>query len=150
MAPAHADVGAGVMLGDPSGLSGKLWLDGRRAIDAGLAYSLNDYLLVQGDYLLHFGDMSGTLRSGEAFVRETRPYAGIGAALYLSTIDTGLNRVGFRKSGYAAGLAVRIPFGFEWRRAPIGVFVELAPGIGILPSTFTLLNGSVGVRYYFR
>jgi hypothetical protein len=140
----------GIMVGEPSGLSGKLWLDASHAVDAGLAYSLNDFLLLQGSYLVHFGALSEQLKASEPALRQIRPYIGIGGILFFSMLDSGSERSGFRQNGDDTGLALRIPLGLEWMSSKLGVFAELAPGIGILPSTFTVMGGSVGVRYYFQ
>ena len=43
------DAGVGVILGAPTGITGKLWLDGTKAIDIGLGW--HSELTVYGDYL---------------------------------------------------------------------------------------------------
>jgi hypothetical protein len=147
---ASGRAGLGLMVGEPGGLSGKLWLDASRALDAGLAYSLDDFLLLQGSYLVHFGTLGGQLKASEPALKQIRPYLGIGGIVFFSMLDTGSARFGFRQNGDASGLALRIPLGLEWIGSRLGVFAELAPGIGILPSTFAVMGGSLGVRYYFQ
>ena len=46
-------VGPGVMLGEPTGLDGKLWLNKTHAVDGGLAWSLSEHqpLHLHADYL---------------------------------------------------------------------------------------------------
>lgn len=141
-------VGLGVMLGDPTGLSGKVWISRSSAIDFGLAYSFSNFMEVLGDYLYHF---HGAFGSSSRFLTELTPYLGLGGTFF---VDTSANRTDtkfFTNSGNSAGLGIRIPFGLEWRsvRPPIGVFAELVPGIAIIPGTFGFLEGGVGVRYYF-
>ena len=53
--------------------------------------------------------------------------------------------------GVDAGKEIRIPLGAEWnpRSAPIGVYAELAPGIGLAPGTFGFVEGGIGARFYF-
>lgn len=137
------------MLGDPSGLSAKSWLDGERAIDFGLAYALDSYLTFNADYLVHSASLATTLRTQEPAFRKMRAYAGIGGAIYFSTNNSG-SRTGFRQNGNSMGVAVRVPLGIEWMLSPVGIFAELIPGVGLLPSTFGMFGGTVGVRYYFR
>ena len=49
------DFGIGIILGEPTGLSLKYWLDEERAIDGAAAwsYSENDSFQLHGDYLIH-------------------------------------------------------------------------------------------------
>ena len=50
------NLGAGIMLGEPSGVTLKKWNNQRSAFDIGVAWSFsgnNDALLLQGDYLIH-------------------------------------------------------------------------------------------------
>ncbi|MEO0286362.1 MAG: hypothetical protein ABIM31_06100 [candidate division WOR-3 bacterium] len=46
---------------------------------------------------------------------------------------------------------LRIPLGikFLFEKSPIDVFAEMAPGIHLVPETSPLLEGGVGVRFYF-
>lgn len=52
-APAQraGDVGGGVVLGNPTGFTGKVWIDESQAVDAGVGFSTD--LAVYGDYLWH-------------------------------------------------------------------------------------------------
>ena len=48
--------GIGIMLGEPTGISGKYWVEDNSAIDFGIAYSLfnsNNYLSLHADYIHH-------------------------------------------------------------------------------------------------
>lgn len=136
--------GAGIILGAPSGLVGKYWVQSDRAFDMGLAFYFGDLILVYGDYLFHFPH---TFKSSEKFVNQLVPYVGVGAA---AIFWTGYPRRYLDTAG-GFGLGVRIPLGIEWRPSdpPLGVFVELAPGVGIIPGTFGFLQGGIGARYYF-
>lgn len=138
--------GLGVILGEPSGLTAKYRVSPKNAFDAGLAFSFNSFVMVYGDYLWQFrGAFAG--KSGERFVRELTPYVGAGLSLFMAS--AGGNR--FYTGTSTAGLGIRIPLGIEWTPAepPLGVFVELVPGLGIVPSTFGFFQGGAGVRYYF-
>lgn len=48
--------GLGVILGEPTGLSGKYWVSSKNAIDGGLAWSFrrSGFFHVHADYLWHF------------------------------------------------------------------------------------------------
>lgn len=138
---------AGVMFGEPTGLSGKYWIGSRTAIDAGFAYSFDDYVLILADHLWHFPQLIGR---SSPWAKQILPYAGVGGLLYFSTDSDRAGRLDGRES--TAGIGLRLPLGVEWRpeRTPIGVFLELAPGMYILPETAGLMQGGLGVRYYFE
>jgi hypothetical protein len=141
--------GAGIVLGEPTGLTAKYWVERGRAFDGGLAYSFDRYMLIYGDYLLHFPNLFGRR---DKFVSELNPYAGIGAWFYFSTISNrSVTRKGYTDNTAGAGLGIRIPLGIEWTpsQTPLGVFLELVPGMGIIPSTYGVIQGGVGIRYYF-
>ncbi len=124
--------GLGIMIGEPTGITGKYWVSERNAIDGGLAWSFRrggDFHL-HADYLWHF---VGAIQSTEKFV----PYVGVGGRL---------------AAGHDEGiLGVRIPFGIAYwmRSAPIEIFLELAPILDLAPATELSANGGIGARFYF-
>jgi len=123
--------GIGVMVGTPTGLSGKYWVSSENAIDVGLAWSFTDegFLHIHGDYLWHFPN---AIKSSQRFVL----YAGLGARLGL---------------GNDARIGVRVPGVFEWwsRYMPLDVFLEIAPVLDLAPKTKFSFNGAIGVRFFF-
>jgi hypothetical protein len=141
--------GIGVILGEPTGFTGKFWIEKDRAIDAGLAFSFNSFFLLYGDYLFHFRRAFG---SSTEFLRDLVPYAGLGAELFFAENSTkGSGAYYTSTSGSSVGFGVRIPLGAEWMipRAPLGIFVELVPGVGLIPGTFGFIQGGIGARFYF-
>lgn len=147
-ANAAGDVGAGIILGSPTGLTGKFWKDQQVAFDAGLSFSTSDYILVYGDYLFHY---PGAIRQANKFISELTPYMGVGGAFVVTTSDRSNNdRLLGKKSG-SAGIGIRVPFGLEWKpgKPPLGAFVELVPGISVMPATDIMIMGGIGIRYYF-
>lgn len=132
-APAQAqkagDVGAGVVLGAPTGLTGKLWIDGTQAIDVGLGW--NSELTVYGDYLWHMWDVVPQPSKGKLPV-----YLGLGAQgrMYRDA-EFGIRTV--------AGIAYWLP------KHPIEIFAEIVPVFHITRNTGVGVDGAVGVRYYF-
>lgn len=140
-------LGLGLILGEPTGITGKYWLQGPSAIDAGLAYSYSDFFLLYVDYLYHF---PGAFGDSSQFVSELTPYVGGGGILFIQT-GTDVNRAYFNSNQGSAGFAIRIPLGIEWtpEHAPFGVFVEVAPGVGLVPATFGLFQAGIGARFYF-
>ncbi|MCX6168129.1 MAG: hypothetical protein NTX65_02230 [Ignavibacteriales bacterium] len=130
--------GLGVMLGEPSGISAKLWTSDNNAFDFGLGWSVFNNRNDSGnsfhfhmDYLWHsFNAISST----ERFPL----YYGIG----------GRFRGG---AGNESTLAVRGVLGIAWlpRDTPIDVFIELAPSLEFTPSTGFALDAAIGARYFF-
>lgn len=148
-APGAKNFGLGIVLGEPTGISAKLWTTPVNAFDFGLAFSFNDYALVFADYLFHF---PGSLGRTSPFVTQLTPYVGIGAVLaFANDRDFEKDRKFFGRSRDTLGLGVRVPLGIEWMApsAPLGVFIELVPGISLVPSTSGFIEGGIGVRYYF-
>lgn len=141
--------GLGVILGEPAGVTGKYWIDRRSAVDTTLSYSFSDYFLLFADYLYHF---PGAFGRSSQFASQLNPYVGVGAELFLQTQDTGnQGRTYFRSDQGPAGFGIRIPLGIEWRSGspPLGVFVEIAPGVGVIPATYGFVQGGAGIRFYF-
>ena len=125
-------IGMGFTGGTNAGISLKNWISKEHAI--------------QGDFAWDFG--SGSM--------------GIGVAYLIHAIDLFQTRgfklpVYFGIKGYAGissaavGLGIQVPVGLAWvpKDAPIDVFLQVEPGISIIPSTAFAGNGGVGIRYWF-
>ncbi|MGK5084134.1 DUF3996 domain-containing protein [Bdellovibrionota bacterium FG-1] len=151
--PSHAisgshPFGLGVIIGEPSGLSAQYFFNPERALDGGLAYSFNSFIFIFSDYLFHF---PGVFGHGPRVPRDLSPYLGVGGVLLASTTSNRKEGRYFTDQGSSVGLGIRLPFGLEWRpiRSPLEVFLEIAPGLGVIPSTFGFIEGGIGLRYYF-
>jgi len=138
---ANGPLGLGVILGEPTGFSGKYFLDAdrNRAIDMGLAWSLDDDsgFHIHGDYLLHNYSL---LRDAFHVTKGKLPlYYGLGG------------RFQFREHNHDDEFGLRIPLGMSYMFAdiPIDLFAELAPVVNFVPDTGLDLEGGVGVRFYF-
>jgi hypothetical protein len=133
-APAWAqkagDLGAGVVLGAPTGATAKYWLSGTAAIDGGLGYS--DDLTVYADLLWHSWTVFPQPRSGKL-----PAYLGIGAEIRNGGDDSD---VGLRA---VAGVAYWLP------RDPVEIFLELVPVFNLSSSEGVGVEAGIGLRYYF-
>ena len=137
-------LGVGIVLGDPSGFSARYWTTKTHSLDMSLAYSFDSFFILTGDYKLNFPHLFRS--TGE----HLHPYVGLGGAVAFSTDGT-TGRGGFYgPTGSSFGLGLRVPFGIEWilSDSRLGVFLELVPGLGMIPSTFGFFEGGVGIRYY--
>jgi len=127
------DMEVGILLGEPTGLSAKLWATGNTAFDLGVAWSFGDggHFHLHGDYLFHNFDFFD-VASGSLPI-----YVGIGGRVRLEDDDS---RVG-----------LRVAIGLEYilENNPFGFFFEVAPIVDFLPDTEADVNGGIGVRYIF-
>lgn len=126
------DVSAGIILGEPTGLTAKWWTTSTKAYDLALAWSTgrNDRFYVHGDYLIHRPDII-SVDSGKLPL-----YYGVGV------------RMGFADK---ADMGVRIPLGiaYHFPAHPVEVFFEIVPVLNLYPATDFGANGGFGVRYSF-
>lgn len=124
-------IGLGVIIGEPTGLSAKMWTSEKTALDAALAWSLvgNGYIHLHADMLMH--SFAIEVDQGQLPV-----YFGIGAKLDLAS---------------NLGLGVRVPFGMAYlfESAPIDIFIELVPILNLIPATTFSIEGGIGIRYFF-
>jgi hypothetical protein len=114
----------------------------------GFALRSNDHMLFLADYLLHY---PGTFQTENRFFKRLTPYFGVGGLIAFTTGSRNDHDNYLGKANGSVGFAVRVPFGAEWRptRPPLGVFLELAPGVSVVPETSTLFQLGLGIRYYF-
>jgi hypothetical protein len=124
--------GIGIVVGEPTGVSGKLWLGGQNALDMAAAWSFkgDGNLLLQADYVWHSFNLI-SVSSGKLPL-----YYGIGGRVILS--DDPL-------------LGVRVPVGLDYMfsGAPVDIFLEIVPILDLIPSTDFDIGGGLGVRYWF-
>ncbi|MCK5135596.1 MAG: hypothetical protein KAR19_07395 [Bacteroidales bacterium] len=127
----ESGLGLGVIIGEPTGLSAKLWTSEKTAIDAGVAWSFinSGFLHIHADMLVH--SFLIDVDKGKLPL-----YFGIGGKLVLAN---------------DLGLGVRIPLGMAYifDSAPIDIFIELVPVLDLAPATAFSFEGGIGVRYFF-
>jgi len=131
--------GLGVIIGEPTGLSLKYWLDEERAIDGAAAwsYSENDSFQLHGDYLIHNYELLDA--------REMPAYYGIGARLKFKDNE------GRGRNENNAIFGIRVPVGITYLfdDAPLDLFFELVPVLDLAPDVELDINAAVGLRFYF-
>lgn len=147
------DFGLGLILNEPTGLTGKYFLSKRDAIDfhlgsAGWAGGWGGVGLY-GDYLFHFDT---GLRSS-ALVMPL--YVGPGLGVIFNT-DKNRYCTKFHCYYYDDGraglwLSVRVPLGLAlWFKRFAGeLFLEVVPTVYIIPGAYFDLQGALGFRFYF-
>ena len=130
----HGNFGIGVIFGEPTGLTAKMWTTENTGFDLGVAWSWsgNGHFHIYGDYLFHnfslFDVSKGTLPV----------YIGLGA------------RMLFREDKDDK-IGIRFPIGIEYYfdEWPVAVFGEVVPILDLAPSTTGDVSGGIGVRFYF-
>ncbi len=126
----HGNLGVGIVVGEPTGLSMKVWHSKKMAIDGAVAWSLgnNGDIQMHADYLWHnFNTFSN---------RNLPLYYGLGGSARLGD-DT--------KIGGRAVMGVNYLF----KSAPVDFFFELAPVFYVIPSSNFDITGGLGFRFYF-
>lgn len=120
----------GVILGEPTGISFKLWQSGSTAFGGAVAWSLgrNETVHIQFDYLFH-SDLD--VDQGELLF-----YYGPGVRTLFSDNNP---RVG-----------VRFPVGLQYNveATRLSLFFEVAPTLDLIPATTFGVNGGLGFRFY--
>ncbi len=138
------NLGLGIQLGSPTGLTGKYYLGGRRnaaSFAIGSHYDGGFYsgLWLTGTYHFHLAEL--------ATVPEfTLPFR-IGVGGFLATGSYGYGRY-YRDDVY---LGARVPFGLDmdFTAAPIQIYLEVAANLLLYPAIAGGVDAGLGFRYYF-
>ncbi|RKZ12307.1 hypothetical protein DRQ53_03080 [bacterium] len=130
----HSGMGAGIILGEPTGLDAKMWLGEDSALQAAVAWSTssNSSLHLHLDYILHKFDVFN-VSSGSLPL-----YFGVGGRLKFR--DDKDDQIG-----------IRVPIGVSYMFAndPFDLFLEVVPILELVPDTDFGMNAAVGGRWYF-
>lgn len=130
----ESGLGAGIMLGEPSGLSGKYWLDDSTAADFGIAAGLfgeSAGFSLHADYLYHNKNLI-------EWKYKLPVYYGFGVRMRFPSGD----QFNFGVRGVVGVL-------LYLKEYPMDVFFEMAPSFRLLPTTGLNLDLAIGSRYYF-
>jgi hypothetical protein len=131
------DFGLGLILGNPTGVSGKGFLSPKHAIDGAIGFGVlgGEHVRLHADFLWQFPIQSWP-------VGDLDLYAGIGAMLaaYSDHHDHG-----------GLGLGARGPVGLalSFREAPFDIFIEVALGIWFVRKVNANIDAALGGRYWF-
>jgi hypothetical protein len=124
-------VGIGLIAGEPTGLSIKVWTGQKTAVDAGAAWALirGGFIRFHADALVH--SFAPQVDKGELPL-----YFGVGGKVVLSD---------------NLGAGIRIPLGIAYlfEAAPLDIFLEVVPTLELLPATDIGFEGGIGARFFF-
>jgi hypothetical protein len=148
LAAQDSGFGLGIMLGDPTGITGKGWIGGDKAIDFGVAWNFaySGSFHLHADYLFHNMDLI-TVGKGRLPL-----YYGPGIRIR-AWGDNGYYRHGryYDYNGSYTQIGARIPVGLAYLfdGAPVDVFVEIAPTLNLIPNMYLDFDAAIGARYWF-
>lgn len=129
---ASDNLGLGVIVGEPTGLSAKVWTSHSSAVDAAAAWSFGDNgaLHLHADYLVHKFHLIH-VEDGNMAV-----HFGLGLRVLLDDQDR---------------LGARIPIGLTYffENAPLDIFLETVPLLDFAPESEWNLNLAIGMRFFF-
>ncbi|PKL86110.1 MAG: hypothetical protein CVV22_04255 [Ignavibacteriae bacterium HGW-Ignavibacteriae-1] len=143
--PRGKDFGFGIMLGDPVGISINYYVSNDESLAAYLGASYFGGLRVGADYLFHFDAFNSKI---------VKMYAGPGLAFGFGRGRGIIYKENKNKFYYweedDTGIGARVIFGINIipRRAPLEIFFEVGPLIGITPGFGVNVDASVGIRFY--
>jgi len=129
----------GAILGDPTALDLKLRFDTHNAVQVRAGWTFadpyRDRVVLMADYVYHFPIFYSQTREAGLLT----PYLGIGG------------KIGFSERPDPVTVGARVPLGlaFMIREIPIEVFLEVVPGVHVVPSVDALVDAGLGARFYF-
>ena len=130
--------GAGLVLGDPSGISSKYWVGEDYALQLGVKWSWGGSLydskgmMINADYVWHFTKFD--------FSQSKFPvYAGFGAQMR------------FNNEGDKNWFGIRVPVGitYQFESAPVDIFFEVTPIFEFSSAKDYFIDAGIGAIYYF-
>jgi hypothetical protein len=135
--------GLGLQLGEPTGITGKYYLGGRRnAIDflVGSYYDAG----FAGDVYVHVSYHAhlAELASGSGVAIPFR--VGVGGFL-----NSGYWRFDDDANDIVFGARVPVGLDFDLESAPVQFYLEVAVEVAIIPFVGAGIDGGIGARYYF-
>lgn len=139
--------GLGFIVGEPTGISFKGWVGSNQAIDGAVAWSLGhgNVLNVHMDYLFHNYDLI-RVNKGRLPL-----YYGPGARVRAWQHGEYWHHGEWHPTDGHADIAFRFPVGldYQFENAPLDIFLEAAPTLGVLPATYFGIGAGLGMRYWF-
>lgn len=142
-ADARSNFGLGFILGGPSGISAKI-PSGSNSINLILGYDVNDgwgpgynrnccndgRLYLGGDYVWYNYNL--------IHVSEGRLPLYYGPGAWASIANTS-----------SVGIRVAVGLEYQFATAPFDIFLEIGPGIRIIPNTSGAITAGLGGRFFF-
>ena len=137
-AESNHNIGLGIIFGEPTGLTFKIWNRQTVAFDAGAAWSFigGKYFQIHSDLLFHNFNLF-KVETGRMAL-----YYGPGARIKFGSNDVDASNI-------TVSLRLAIGISYEFEKTPVELFIEVVPMLDLIPSTEPNMAGGVGFRYYF-
>jgi hypothetical protein len=133
--------GIGFIVGEPTGLDAKFFLNNEHALEFGLAWSLEgqNELHLQADYLWHrYGLID--LNNGD----EMPLFFGVGVRFVSTEDDPGPNN-----DEDIFGIRFPVGLAYMFTNYPFDIFAEIVPILDLTPDSDFDLEGAIGARFWF-
>ncbi len=145
-APNNLKWGAGIIFGDPAGVTAKYWLEHDVAIAASIGSSYYGFPRITADYVWHLDAFKSNL-----FNLYFGPGAVIGFGNSGSVFYDSFKGGSFTKNnGFRLGVRGIVGINFVPKAQPMEYFFEAGTLISIIPSFRTAIDFAIGGRYYFK
>lgn len=139
--------GFGIILGEPLGLTAKMWTSRENAVQAHIGASYFGSPRLQVDYLWHLNVFKSSV---------VKLIAGPGLGIGFGEGGSGFwykdkgRKYWYYHEGEDFGFGARVITGLNIipKATPIEIFLELGPNIGIYPGFGVGLDAGVGIRFY--
>ena len=140
-APEGKEFGFGIILGDPTGGTAKLWLSGDNALAFHLGASYFGSPRIGVDYLWHFDAFNSNI---------VNLYAGPGGVIGIGEGKGFWYKKRFIRTGNDIGIGGRAMFGINIvpLRSPLEIFIELGVLIAFAPDFGSAADAAIGIRFY--
>lgn len=143
--PKNRDLGFGIVIGDPLGLTLKYWMERDFALNAYLGSSYFGAARLGADFLWHFEPFRSKMFNLYAGPGITIGLGDEGGVIYKKKNDNWY----YRDEG-SVGIGVRGMFGLNFvpRNTPLEIFVEVGTMIGMIPDFGAGFDSAIGIRFY--
>lgn len=134
------NLGLGIVIGSPTGISLRSLLATRSAISAHAGWSFigNAGVHLTGDYQYLFPMVIETAEGGS--ISDVTPYIAVGGRLRVKEADEDDTEV---------HLGLRVGGGIEYLISRFGIFLEVLPVVDLVPATDLDFEGGIGFLFYF-
>jgi hypothetical protein len=135
--------GIGVILGEPTGFTGKYWLNNKEAYDLSVSFRFSSYLYLSGAYLYHNYDVFKNMENpGSAAL-----YYGGGVRLIADSEHNYRKHYDNDTYDTIFGLRGTVGVSYVIPNQPFEVFIEFSPIMNITPATNLDFSAGVGARF---
>ncbi|UCF69998.1 MAG: hypothetical protein JSW49_07290 [candidate division WOR-3 bacterium] len=134
-----ANLGVGIIVGSPTGLSLKYLMSGTSALAAHAGWSFHDEpgIHITGDYQRMFPMVIETEEGNE--FNDLTPYVAVGGRFRFKDVE----------EDNKFHLGVRVGGGIEYNVSRFGIFLEVLPVVDLIPDTDFDFEGGLGFLFYF-